>query len=110
MTPNRITRLVAWAKRVDWVYMAGAALAVGVFIVLVLWIIALTLSLAGYEPKPQPKPTASIPAIPKVDFNAADRAMIQQIHAWVEDQKEAKADFERDMKAGRIPRLPGVGR
>lgn len=97
MTPNRITRLIFWV--------AYYAIAVCAGLVVGGWIV----KSCGID-KPQPKPTASIPAIPKVDFNAADRAMIQQIHAWVEDQREAKADFERDMKAGRIPRLPGVGR
>lgn len=105
MTPNRITRLVAWAKRVDWVTLGGT-----VFAVVCLAFIVYTLRMRYRAAQPKPQPTASIPAIPKVDFNAADRAMIQQIHAWVEDQREAKADFERDMKAGRIPRLPGVGR
>lgn len=92
MTPNRITRLVAWQLVALWATVFAGE-----------WLFRS----CGAD---KPKPTASIPAIPKVDFNAADRAMIQRIHAWVEDQKAAKADFERDMKAGRIPRLPGVGR
>lgn len=100
MTPNRITRLIAWAKRLDGVFVVTVILVAG-FVVALSWLF--------HDPKPaKPKPTASIPAIPKVDFNAADRAMIQRIYSWTVDQDKAKWEFERDMKAGRIPRLPGV--
>lgn len=99
MTPNRITRLIAWAKRVDWLLVVTISL---FWSVVMLWFVP--------KLQPQPKPTASIPAIPKVDYTKGDRTKLEHIYNWVLDQEKAKADFERDMKAGRIPRLPGVGR
>lgn len=51
-----------------------------------------------------------IPPIPAVEFNAADRAMLQQIHSWVVEQKEAKRRLEVAMRLDQLPSLPRVGR
>lgn len=51
-----------------------------------------------------------VPPITESDLREIDRQMLKEVYVWVQEQKEAKKVFEKDLKAGRVPVLPGVKR
>lgn len=53
---------------------------------------------------------AEIPPITEDDNRQMDRQMLREIHAWMVTQKASRAAYEKALREGRIPNLPGVGR
>jgi len=53
---------------------------------------------------------AEVPPITQADHALMDRQKLDAIYLWVQEQKEARAVFERDLREGKLPSLPGVSR